>query len=92
MRDKKKIIRAVTVSMSLTFCRDIMIKMRAMGYHMMAVTSPGPELDDLSDKDGFNCVGVPMLRRVSRQRCEVAHPDDSRVQKGAPMGGPLHDT
>lgn len=65
MRDKKKIIRAVTVSMSLTFCRDIMIKMRAMGYHMMAVTSPGPELDDLRDKDGFSCVGVPMLRRVS---------------------------
>lgn len=43
-RDKKKIIRAVTVSMSLCFCRDVMIKMRAMGYHMMAVTSSGAGL------------------------------------------------
>ncbi len=65
MRDKKKIIRAVTVSMSLGFCRDFMIMMRAMGYHMVAVTSPGPELDDLRDKDGFRCVGVPMSRHVS---------------------------
>lgn len=51
--------------MSLTFCRDVMIKMREMGYHMVAVTSPGPELDDLRDKDGFRCVGVPMCRHVS---------------------------
>ncbi len=64
-RDKKKIIRAVTVSLSLTFCRDMMIKMRAMGYHMVAVTSPGTELDELRDNDGFHCVSVPMRRRVS---------------------------
>lgn len=64
-RDKKKIIRAVTVSMSLCFCRDVMIKMRAMGYHMMAVTSPGPELDDLREKDGFGCEAVSMRRHVS---------------------------
>lgn len=36
-----------------------------MGYHMMAVTSPGPELDDLRDKDGFGCEAVPMRRHVS---------------------------
>lgn len=65
MRDKKKIIRAVTVPLSLCFCRDVMIKMRAMGYNMVAVTSPGPELDDLRDKDGFRCVAVPMQRHVS---------------------------
>ncbi len=64
-RDKKKIIRAVTVSMSLCFCRDVMIKMRAKGYHMMAVTSPGPDLDDLREKDGFGCEAVPMRRHVS---------------------------
>lgn len=64
MRDKKKIIRAVTVPLSLCFCRDVMIKMRAMGYHMVAVTSPGPELDDLREKDGFRCVEVPMERHI----------------------------
>lgn len=65
MRDKKKIIRAVTVPLSLCFCRDVMIKMRAMGYHMVAVTSPGPELDNLRRDDGFHCVEVPMERHIS---------------------------
>ena len=37
IRNKNKIIRAVTVSQSLGFCREVMIKMRAMGYEMVAV-------------------------------------------------------
>ena len=64
-RNKNKIIRAVTVPQSLDFCREVMIKMRAMGYDMVAVTSPGPELDELRDKDGFHCVAVPMERHIS---------------------------
>ena len=64
-RNKKKIIRAVTVPQSLGFCREVMIKMRAMGYDMVAVTSPGLELDELRDKDGFHCVAVPMERHIS---------------------------
>lgn len=60
-----KIIRAVTVSQSLVFCREIMIKMRARGYEMVAVTSPGPELDALREEDGFHCVEVPMERHIS---------------------------
>lgn len=51
--------------LSLCFCRDVMIKMRAMGYHMVAVTSPGPELDSLRHDDGFHCVAVPMHRHIS---------------------------
>ena len=65
IRNKNKIIRAVTVPQSLDFCREVMIKMRAMGYDMVAVTSPGPELDELRDKDGFHCVEVPMQRHIS---------------------------
>lgn len=42
-----------------------MIKMRAMGYEMVAVTSPGPELDELRDKDKFHCIAVPMERHIS---------------------------
>ena len=34
-RNKNKIIRSVTVSQSLGFCREVMIKMRAMGYEMV---------------------------------------------------------
>lgn len=63
--NKKKILRAVTVPMSLCFCRDIMIKMRAMGYEMVAVTSPGPELDKLRDEDCFHCIEVKMERHIS---------------------------
>ena len=64
-RNKNKIIRAVTVSMSLSFCRELMIRMRAMGYEMVAVASPGPELDELKDNDGFHCVAVSMERHIS---------------------------
>ena len=64
-RNKKKILRAVTVPLSLGFCCEVMIKMRAMGYEMVAVTSPGPELDRLRDEDGFHCVAVPMERHIS---------------------------
>lgn len=63
--NKNKIIRSVTVPQSLDFCREVMIKMRAMGYDMVAVTSPGPELDELRDVDGFHCVVVPMERHIS---------------------------
>ncbi len=64
-RNNKKILRAVTVSQSLGFCRQVMIKMRTMGYEMVAVTSPGPELDKLRNEDGFHCVAVPMERHIS---------------------------
>lgn len=39
--------------------------MRMMGYEMVAVTSPGAELDKLRDEDGFHCVAVPMERHIS---------------------------
>ena len=61
----KKIIRAVTVPESLGFCRDIMIKMREKGYEMIAVSSPGEQLDELRDKDGFATYAIPMARHIS---------------------------
>ncbi len=64
-RKHNKIIRTVTVPQSLCFCREVMIKMRMMGYEMVAVTSPGAELDKLRDEDGFHCVAVPMERHIS---------------------------
>lgn len=64
-RNKKKIIRAVTVSMSLDFCREIMIKMRDLGYEMVAISSPGEELEKLRNNDGFYCVAVAMERHIS---------------------------
>ena len=63
-RNKKKIIRSVTVSMSCVFFEDVMRRLRADGYEMVAVTSPGPELEKLR-KEGFHCIEVPMERYIS---------------------------
>lgn len=41
-----------------------MRRLRADGYEMVAVTSPGPELDKLRD-EGFHCIEVPMERHIS---------------------------
>lgn len=64
-RNKKKIIRACTVPQSLDFCEEVMERLRNEGYEMIAVTSPGPELDKLRDEKGFRCIEVPMERRIS---------------------------
>ncbi len=64
MIENKKIIRAVTVSMSCVFFRDIMKDMRDRGYEMIALSSPGPELYEVM-KDGFETIEVPMERHIS---------------------------
>ena len=64
-RNTHKIIRAVTVSQSLGFCREVMMEMREKGYEMVAVCSPGEELERLREVDGFHCVAVPMERRMA---------------------------
>lgn len=61
----KKIIRAVTVDLSCGFFREVMIKMRAKGYEMVALTSPGPNLTALHEKDGFRTIEVQMQRHIS---------------------------
>lgn len=63
-RNKKKIIRAVTVSMSCVFFEEVMRRLRADGYEMVALTSPGPELDALKD-EGFHCIELKMERHIS---------------------------
>lgn len=63
-RNKKKIIRAVTVSLSCVFFEEVMQRLRTDGYEMVALTSPGPELDKLKE-EGFHCIEVPMERHIS---------------------------
>lgn len=64
MRSKKKIIRACTVSMSCVFFEEVMRRLRAEGYEMVALTSSGPELDKLKE-EGFHCIEVEMERHIS---------------------------
>ncbi len=63
-RNKKKIIRACTVSLSIGFFDEIMRRLRGDGYEMVALTSPGPELDKLKE-EGFRCIEVEMERHIS---------------------------
>lgn len=42
-----------------------MHEMRENGYEMVAISSPGPLLDELSEKDGFRTIAVPMERHIS---------------------------
>ena len=64
MNDSKKIIRAATVSMSTVFYKPIVKDLQSIGYDVVSVTSPGPELAELSDM-GVKCIEVPMERHVS---------------------------
>lgn len=41
------------MAQSCGFFREVSLKLRERGYEMVALSSPGPELDDLREKDGF---------------------------------------
>lgn len=66
MRNKKKIIRTVTVSNSIDFFSDVMIKMKGDGYETVVVTSPGEFLDKFrTEHPEFRTVEVAMKRPIS---------------------------
>ena len=52
------------MSLSIDFFDEIMRRMRGDGYEMVALTSPGPELDKLNE-EGFHCIEVEMERHIS---------------------------
>lgn len=65
-RNKKKIIRTVTVPQSLGFCREVMLRMVKMGYESVVVTSPGEALEKFrSECPQFKTIEVPMERHIS---------------------------
>lgn len=60
----KKIIRAVTVSMSVDFFSPMVKDLQQQGYEIVSVSSPGPELERLQEL-GVMTIKVPMERRMS---------------------------
>ena len=60
----KKIIRAVTVSMSVDFFTPMVKDLQQKGYEVVSVSSPGPELEHLREL-GVKAIEVPMERRMS---------------------------
>lgn len=62
---KKKIIRSTTVPMSLTgFCTG-MLKELSEDYEVVAVSSPGKELQQIHESDGVRVIAVPMERHIA---------------------------
>lgn len=62
---KKKIIRATTVPESLNvFCKGV-LKELSGEYEVVAVSSPGEDLDEVGRREGVRTIAVPMARHIS---------------------------
>ncbi|MDE6129959.1 MAG: glycosyltransferase, partial [Muribaculaceae bacterium] len=64
---KTKIIRTSTIPLSLdVFCRDLLRELRQdEGYEVVAVSSPGEELERVASREGVRVHAVPMQRHIS---------------------------
>lgn len=62
-----KLIRTSTVPGSLnTFCRGLLRELQEKdGYEVIAVSSPGPALDEVAGREGVRTIAVPMERHIS---------------------------
>ena len=61
---KKKLIRATTVPTSLnSFCEGLLRELSEK-YEVVALSSPGPEMAEIHEREGVRCVEVPMERRI----------------------------
>ena len=70
--NKKKIIRATTVPMSLTsFCTGL-LKELSEQYEVIALSSPGKELEQIHNTDGVRTIAVPMERHISLTKDIIA--------------------
>ena len=60
-----KLIRSTTVPQTLnTFCKGLLKELKHEGYEVVAVSSPGEELDELANSEGIRTIALPMERRI----------------------------
>ncbi len=65
MDNKKKIIRASTIPLSLElFCRGLLREM-SQEYEVVALSSPGELLDVVEQREGVRCIRIKMERHIS---------------------------
>ena len=62
--EKKKIIRAVTVSISTGFFRELIPVLNKKGIEVVALSSPGKEMEELRG-NGVPTIVIPMERHIS---------------------------
>lgn len=70
-RNKKKIIRAVTVPQSTEFFKGLIPALNQKGFKVVALSSPGKEMEELKEK-GVPTVVIPMERHISVRKDLVA--------------------
>lgn len=65
--NKTKIIRTSTIPLSLnTFCCGLLRELQEEdGYEIVAVSSPGEQLEEIATREGVKTVAVPMERHIS---------------------------
>lgn len=61
----KKIIRVSTVPVSLAFLLKGQLRMLSAEYEIVAVSSPGKELEMVEKRENVRVVAIPMERRIS---------------------------
>lgn len=72
-RNKKKIIRTVTVPNSIGFFKEVMVTMLKDGYETVVVTSPGERLEKFKlECPQFKTIALSMERHISLVKDSVA--------------------
>ncbi|MDO4186112.1 MAG: glycosyltransferase family 4 protein [Bacteroidales bacterium] len=61
----KKVLRISTIPLSLDILLKGQLRMLAEHYEVVAVSSPGPELQKVAEREGVRTVALPMERRIS---------------------------
>lgn len=65
-RNKKKIIRTVTVPQSIGFFEEVMMRLKEDGYEVVVVSSPGKAMDAFRERHPQEkTIELPMERRIS---------------------------
>lgn len=65
-RNKKKIVRSVTVPQSIGFFEEVIMRMKEDGYETVVVSSPGKEMDAFRERHpNEKTIEVPMERHIS---------------------------
>ena len=65
-RNKKKIIRSVTVPQSIGFFEEVMMRLKGDSYEVVVVTSPGKEMDAFKQRHPqVKAIEISMERRIS---------------------------
>ena len=60
-----KLLRVVTVPQSLGFCRGLKPLLATDGVEMVAVSSPGEELEAFGEREGVRTIAVAMERHIA---------------------------